>query len=74
MPTKTINHHIIITDEEQTMIVNALCYYNAFNTFPSEELDENEQEHWKLCFGEDNRNSGREGLVDMLATKIANSN
>ena len=74
MPTETINHHIIITDEEKTMIVNALCFYNAFNTFPSEELDENEQEQWKLCFKEDNRNSGREGLVDMLATKIANSN
>ena len=29
MPTETtINHHIIITDEEQNMIVNALAFFD----------------------------------------------
>ena len=64
--------HLIVTEAEQMAIVNALCFYNALYTFPSDEWDKDEQEHWKVCFGTDNRGSDRTGQIDQLATKIAN--
>tara|TARA_Y100000385_G_scaffold189487_1_gene195760 strand:+ start:305 stop:514 length:210 start_codon:yes stop_codon:yes gene_type:complete len=69
MPTKTINHHIIITDEEQNMIVNALAFFEQFfqlgsNTPPSDVVEE-----WQDVADDTNLDA-----VDVLATKIANSN
>ena len=72
--TVQINHHIVVTDDEQNMIVNALAFYNATHTFPLHEWTEDERVQWRLAFREDNRGSDREGPVDQLATKIANSN
>ena len=68
------NHHLIVTDAEQQVIVNALAFYNAHHTFPSDEWDEDERIQWRLAFKEDNRGSDRLGPVDQLANKIANSN
>ncbi len=65
--------HLIVSESEQLALVNALSFYNAFYTFPSDELDKDEQEQWLLCFKEDNGGLDREGPVDVLATKIANS-
>ena len=66
-------HHIVVTDAEQLMIVNAFAFYNAHHTFPADEYNEDEREQWRLAFREDNCGSDREGLIDKLATKIANS-
>ena len=69
MPTKTMNHHIIITDEEQNMIVNALAFFEqsfqlGSNTPPSDVVEE-----WQDVADDTNLDA-----VDALATKIANSN
>ncbi|MAP25193.1 MAG: hypothetical protein CMM87_06665 [Rickettsiales bacterium] len=69
--TVQINHHIVITDAEQQAIVNALAFYNANHTH---EWNEHERVQWCLAFKEDNRGFDRDGPVDQLATKIANSN
>ena len=68
MPTKTINHHIIITDEEQNMIVNALAFFEqsfqlGSNTPPSDVVEE-----WQDVADDTNLDA-----VDALATKIATS-
>ena len=67
--TETINHHIIITDEEQNMIVNALAFFEqsfqlGSNTPPSDVVEE-----WQDVADDTNLDA-----VDALATKIANSN
>lgn len=67
------NRHIVITDAEQQTIVNALAFYNAHYTFLSDELDKDERTHWRLAFQADNYGTDREGPVDQLATRIANS-
>lgn len=72
--TVQIKHHIVITDAEQQIIVNALAFYNAHHTFPSHEMNEDERVQWRLAFREDNRGSDRVGPVDQLANKIATSN
>lgn len=69
MPTKTINHHIIITDAEQNMIVNALAFFEqsfqlGSNTPPSDVVEE-----WQDVADDTNLDA-----VDALATKIATSN
>ena len=69
MNTTTINHHIIITDEEQNMIVNALAFFEqSFQkdscTPPSDVVEE-----WQDVADDTNLS-----LVDALATKIAKSN
>ena len=71
--TVQINHHIVITDEEQNMIVNALAFYNEHHAFPNP-LDGFDREQWRLAFQEDNRGFAIDGPVDQLATKIASSN
>ena len=69
MPTKTMNHHIIITDEEQNMIVNALAFFEQFfqkgsSTPPSDVVEE-----WQDVADDTNLSA-----LDSLATKIATSN
>ena len=71
--TVQINHHIVITDEEQNMIVNALAFYNDYHATDLLS-DDDSQEQWRIAFREDNRGSGHDGPVDQLATKIATSN
>jgi len=68
MPTKTINHHIIISDEEQCMIVNALAFFEQFFQKHSWATSEVVQE-WQDVADDTNLS-----LVDALATKIATSN
>ncbi len=67
--TVATNHHIVITDEEQCMIVNALAFFDqAFlgnRTLSITEL----LEEWRDV-AEDTRMSH----IDTLATKIATSN
>jgi len=71
MPTKTINHHIIITDEEQYMVVNALAFFQEF--FSSVENSASGAHHsWKEW--QDVADDTNLDAVDALATKIANSN
>jgi len=71
MPTKTINHHIIITDEEQNMIVNALAFFQEF-WVSVEEAASGGHLSWKEW--EDVANDTNLDAADALATKIANSN
>jgi hypothetical protein len=71
MPTETINHHIIITDEEQNMIVNALAFFQEF--FSSVENAASGAHHsWKEW--QDVANDTNLDAVDTLATTIATSN
>ena len=65
----TINHHIVITDEEQHMIVNALTFFDqAF--LGNQELTARELvEEWR-----DVADDTRLSHLDDLATKIATSN
>ena len=71
MPINTRIHAILSQADQQT-IVNALAFYNAFHTFPADDLDADDRQQWRLAFREDNRGSDREGPVDKLANKIAN--
>ena len=68
--TVTINRHIIVSEAEQFAIVNALAFYNDYHT-TIEDLDALDQ--WCSAFVEDNGSDSPTGLVDTLATKIANS-
>ena len=69
MPTETINHHIIITDEEQNMIVNALAFFNQFYKYTGAGYRKETIEEWQDVANDTNLDA-----VDVLATKIANSN
>ena len=69
MPTKTINHHIIITDEEQNMIVNALAFFEQSFQKGSCIPPSDVVEEWQDVADDTNLD-----VVDALATKIATSN
>jgi len=64
--------HLIVSQAEQTAIVNALAFYNDVHACEMEDQDCWDQ--WKMCFREDNSGLNHEGFIDTLATKIANSN
>ena len=68
--TVTINRHIIVSEAEQCAIVNALAFYNDYHTTIS---DEDDFDQWCSAFVEDNGSDSATGLIDTLATKIANS-
>ena len=69
MPTKTINHHIIITDEEQNMIVNAVAFFDQLYS-TNRIVDVNEIiKEWQ-----DVADDTRLSHLDTLANKIATSN
>ena len=65
----TINHHIIITDEEQDMIVNALTFFDEAylgnSTLSSNDLINK----WRAVAADT-----RLSHLDELANKIATSN
>jgi len=71
MLTKTINHHIILTDEEQCMVVNSLAFFQEF--FSCVENAASGAHHswneWQDVADDTNLDA-----VDALATKIANAN
>ena len=70
MQTKTtINHHIIINDEEQNMIVNALAFFNQFFKYTGDGFRKETIEEWQDVADDSNIND-----FDTLATKIATSN
>ena len=69
MPTETINHHIIVSDEEQDMIVNALAFFFDFFKYTGDGYRQEMVEHWRDVADDSNINQ-----FDSLATKIANSN
>ena len=69
MPTETINHHIIITDEEQNMIVNAVAFFDQLYS-TNRIVDVNEViKEWQ-----DVADDTRLSHLDALANKIATSN
>jgi hypothetical protein len=67
--TVKINHHIVITDEEQLMIVNALAFFEQLYSL-NRIVDVNEIiEEWQ-----DVADDTSLSRLDALATKIAISN
>lgn len=60
---------MIITDEEQNMIVNALAFYNQFFKYSGDSYRKEIIEEWQDVADDTNLSA-----VDALATKIATSN
>ena len=65
----TINHHIIITDEEQDMIVNALAFFDEAYLGNSPLTARDLINKWRAVAADT-----RLSHLDTLATKIATSN
>ncbi len=65
----TINHHIIITDEEQDMIVNALTFFDEAYLGNSHLTARELIGKWSAVAADT-----RLSHLDTLATKIATSN
>tara|TARA_R110002012_G_scaffold6338_1_gene29126 strand:+ start:478 stop:672 length:195 start_codon:yes stop_codon:yes gene_type:complete len=64
-----MNHHVILTDEEQNMAINALAFFDQlYSTNRIVDVDEVIKEWQDVADDTDLT------LVDKLATKIANSN
>ena len=64
-----MNHHVILTDEEQNMIINALAFFDQlYSTNRIVDVDEVVKEWQDVADDTDLT------LVDKLATKIATSN
>ena len=69
--------HLIVSDDEQQAIVNALAFYNDMHMSDTSRLLIKghafpDPDQWRLAFKEDNRGNDCEGPIDQLATKIAN--
>jgi hypothetical protein len=64
-----MNHHVILTDEEQNMAINALAFFDQlYSTNRIVDVDEVIKEWQDVADDTDLT------LVDKLATKIANLN
>ena len=64
-----MNHHVILTNEEQSMVVNALAFFDQlYSTNRIVDVDEVVKEWQDVADDTDLT------LVDKLATKIATSN
>lgn len=61
MPT---NRHLIITESEQLIIVNALAFYASFFSYT---LNEDDREQFQLAF----REEGGTEAVNRLTNKVA---
>lgn len=59
----TTNLHLIITADEQNMIVNALAFYSAYFTYS---LDPDDTDQFRMAFREDG-----DIAVSKLITKVA---
>ena len=64
----TINHHIVVTDEEQCMIVNALAFFHQFYKYSGDGHRKEIIDDWQDVADDSNINQ-----FDKLATKIATS-
>jgi hypothetical protein len=67
--TVVTNHHIVITDEEQNMIVNALAFFSEFFYSGGKKWRKLTAEEWQDVADDTDLNA-----ADNLATKIATSN
>ena len=66
--TMTFKYHIIVTDEDRNMIVNALAFYNQFFKYTGYAYRSEIVEEWQDVADDTDLNA-----VDALATKIATS-
>ena len=66
--TVVTNHHIVITDEEQNMIVNALAFFHEFFKYNGDGYRQETIDEWQDVADDSNVNA-----FDSLATKIATS-
>ena len=64
----TNKHHIIVTTEEQEMIVNALAFFHLFFKYTGDGYRKETIEKWQHVADDSNMNQ-----FDSLATKIATS-
>jgi len=64
-----MNHHVILTDEEQNMAVNALAFFHEFFKYNGDDYRAEIVKEWQDVADDTNLT-----LVDKLATKIATSN
>jgi len=67
--TVVTNHHIVITDDEQLMIVNALAFFHLFFKYTGEGYRKEIVNEWQ-----DVADNSDVDAFDSLATKIATSN
>ncbi len=67
--TVVINHHIVITDEEQNLIVNALVFFHLFFKYTGDDYRKKIIDEWQ-----DVADDSSVKAFDLLATKIATSN
>ena len=67
--TVATNHHIVITDEEQNMIVNALAFFHQFYKYNGDGYRKEIVHEWQDVADDSDVNA-----FDSLATKIATSN
>ena len=66
--TVQINHHIVITDEEQNMIVNALAFFHEHFKYSGASHRAEVVEHWQVV-----ANDTRLQDIPDLERKIATS-
>ena len=66
--TVVIKHHIVITDEEQNMIVNALAFFHQFYKYTGDGYRKEIVDEWQDVADDSCIND-----FDLLATKIATS-
>ena len=69
MPTYTFCSQIIVSNEEQNMIVNALAFFHDFFKYAGDGYRKEMVEHWQDVADDSNTKQ-----FDSLATKIATSN
>ena len=67
--TVVINHHLVVTDDEQHMIVNALAFFYQFFKYTGDGYRQETVDEWKDVADDSDVNA-----FDSLATKIATSN
>ena len=65
----SIDHHIIISDEEQDMIVNALAFFHEFFKYTGDDYRKEITSEWQIVATDSNVNA-----FNSLAKKIATSN
>ena len=67
--TVVTNHHIVITDDEQLMIVNALAFFHLFFKYKGDGFRMEVIDEWQDVADDSDVNA-----FNALATKIATSN
>jgi len=64
-----MNHHVILTDEEQSMAVNALAFFHEFFKYNGDDYRAEVVKEWQDVADDSNIQQ-----FDLFATKIATSN